>query len=381
MAHPPSPAAPATPLECDDLLAEILLRLPPHPASLARASLVCTRWRRLARDPAFLRRLRALHRAPPVLGFFHNSPCSPRFLSCAAPGGSRSPGRLARAAAALRRDADDGVWWLADCRRGRALLRARDWAELLVWDPVAAERREIPAPRRLRGGASCCNAAVLGPAAADDDCRSGAFRVVVVFTTQRRAFACVYSSAAGSWGEPVSAEMPSSTCELSEEPGALAGNALYWLLGDSSILEFHLGDQRLALVERPLEIFGIYKRNIRVVKSEGGGLGIAAADNFSLHLWAREIDHDGTAKWVLHKAIDLCALLALPSAQPRVGPIPVWISGLGEDGNVVFLRTMVGIFVVWLETMQFKNVTNSVLMKTVYPYASFYVPGEFDSGL
>jgi hypothetical protein len=34
----------------------------------------------------------------------------------------------------------------------------------------------------------------------------------------------------------------------------------------------------------------------------------------------------------------------------------------------------VGIFVVWPQTKQFKMLTNSVLIKTVYPYASFYVP-------
>ena len=57
-----------------------------------------------------------------------------------------------------------------------------------------------------------------------------------------------------------------------------------------------------------------------------------------------------------------------------MGSIPVWISGLGEDGDVVFLRTIVGMFVLWPETMQFKMVTNNVLMKTVYPYAKFYFP-------
>jgi hypothetical protein len=39
---PHSPAV-KTPLEDDDLLSEILLRLPPQPSSLPRASLVCKR--------------------------------------------------------------------------------------------------------------------------------------------------------------------------------------------------------------------------------------------------------------------------------------------------------------------------------------------------
>ncbi|PVH66002.1 hypothetical protein PAHAL_1G123500 [Panicum hallii] len=60
-----SPApAPAPPLDNDDLLSDILLRLPPLPSSLPRASLVCKCWRRLVFAPAFVRSFRARHRAP-----------------------------------------------------------------------------------------------------------------------------------------------------------------------------------------------------------------------------------------------------------------------------------------------------------------------------
>ncbi|XP_073357776.1 uncharacterized protein [Aegilops tauschii subsp. strangulata] len=61
----------APPLDDDDLLSEILLRLPPLPSSLPRASAVCKRWRSLASDPAFSRRFRLHHRRnPPLLGCF-----------------------------------------------------------------------------------------------------------------------------------------------------------------------------------------------------------------------------------------------------------------------------------------------------------------------
>ncbi|KAK1667406.1 hypothetical protein QYE76_055565 [Lolium multiflorum] len=49
-----SPAV--TPLEDDDLLYEILLRLSPQPSSLPRASAVCKRWCLLVSDPGFFRR-------------------------------------------------------------------------------------------------------------------------------------------------------------------------------------------------------------------------------------------------------------------------------------------------------------------------------------
>ncbi|TKV94432.1 hypothetical protein SEVIR_9G294500v4 [Setaria viridis] len=368
-----SPATLAPPLDNEDLLSLILIRLPPLPSSFSSASLVCKRWHRLVRGPDFLHRLRAFHRTPPVLGFFHNSPDSPRFVAIQGMSGIR----IAAAVRDLRRDGAGGMWWFVDCRHGRALLRSRDWVDLLVWDPITDHRSLIIVPDQVRAGASDCNAAVLCPGATG--CGCSPFSVVVVSTRGHCAFACVYSSLTRAWGELFSIPTPSLECELTEEPGTLVGDAMHWLLGESSILEFRLDDQRLALVERPLETFSVYKRNIRVLRSEDGVLGLAAVKNFSLHLWAREADHCGTAKWVLRRAIELCTLLELPLMQPRVGSIPVWISGLGEDGNVVFLRTTVGMYVLWTKTMQFKMVTNNVLMKTVYPYAKFYfLEGSFN---
>ncbi|CAN6299820.1 unnamed protein product [Urochloa humidicola] len=365
-----SPAALAPPLDNEDLLSLILFRLPPLPSSFSSVSLVCKRWHRLVRDPGFLSRLRAFHRTPPVLGFFHNSPDSARFVAIQGISGMH----MASAVLDLRRDGAGRMWWFVDCRHGRSLLRSRDWADLLVWDPITGHRSLIIVPYEFRARASDLNAAVLCPSGAPG-CGS-IFSVVLVFTIGHNAFACVYSSQTRAWGDLVSTPMPSLESELTEEPGALVGDAMYWLLGESSILEFQLGDQRLALVERPLETFSVYKRNIRVVNSDRGILGLTAVKNFSLHLWAREAGHCGSAsaKWVLHRAIELRTLLELPLTQPRVGSIPVWISGLCEDSGAVFLRTMLGMFVVWPETMQFKMVTNNVLMKTVYPYAKFHFP-------
>nr|CAB3451812.1 unnamed protein product [Digitaria exilis] len=64
---------PPPPELMDELVEEVLLRLPlDSPAHLAGAALVCRRWRRLVSGSAFRRRLRDLHRAPPMLGFLCN---------------------------------------------------------------------------------------------------------------------------------------------------------------------------------------------------------------------------------------------------------------------------------------------------------------------
>uniref|UniRef100_A0ACD6A3M5 Uncharacterized protein n=1 Tax=Avena sativa TaxID=4498 RepID=A0ACD6A3M5_AVESA len=64
--------SPASLPDNEDMLWEILLRLPPQPSSLPRASAVCKRWRGLVTDPRFLRRFRAHHRKPPLLGVFQS---------------------------------------------------------------------------------------------------------------------------------------------------------------------------------------------------------------------------------------------------------------------------------------------------------------------
>ncbi|XP_006662178.2 uncharacterized protein LOC102703339 [Oryza brachyantha] len=374
-APPPPPPADSAP---DDLLAEILLRLPPHPSSLSRASLVCKRWRRLARDPGLLRRLRAFHRTPPVLGYFHNSPDLPRFVPTEA-----SPGRITVEASSLRRNGEDGMWWFVDCRHGRALLRSRDWTDLLVWEPMTGERRCIPVPSQMLSGASGRSAAVLCTAAGvDGGCHSSPFHVVVVFASRGRVSACTYSSLTGAWGDLISTVVP-SPCEVYEEsPALVVGESLYWLLNRGSILEFGFSNQSLALIDHPVEMNAVRMSSIRAVRVEDDVLALGFLEDFSLHLWARKAAEDGAFKWMPHMSIELDKLLPLPMAveqnwpveHNRSGVLRLWISGFSEDGNLVFIRTVAGIFLVWLETLKFRKVSGSLLMKTIYPYASFYVP-------
>nr|CAB3490816.1 unnamed protein product [Digitaria exilis] len=119
----------ASPLDVDDLLADILVRLPTLLTSLPCASLVCARWRRLVTDPIFLRRFRARHWEP--LGVFHTSfqsgheHLSFSFISDPPPG-SILPDRFS--VPACCQDAgggggdDDYTWNVRGCRHGRVLL-------------------------------------------------------------------------------------------------------------------------------------------------------------------------------------------------------------------------------------------------------------------
>ncbi|CAL4916089.1 unnamed protein product [Urochloa decumbens] len=363
---PPAPPLPLPlPLDDDDLLSEILLRLPPHPACLLRASLVCTRWRRLLRDPGFLRRSRAFHRTPPVLGLFRISLRGGRFVPI-----GEAPDRVPAAGFALP---DPASWVLLGCRHGRALLRSRPgWLQILVWDPITGHRRCVRLSR-LGSHVKACSATVLGDPVGLGR-REGSFRVAFVFTGSGRASACVYSSETGAWGRLITAEAPCD--DVSIKPSALVGDAVYWLLDDGGILELHLGKEKkesLALVEPPPEAQSLYVLNIQLMEAEAGVLGFAGVmqNSYSLHLWAREAGRDGTANWVLRTAIDLggfaAPLLGVTTWIMMVPPIK--IIGVDEAGNFAFLKTIFGIFMLSLDALLLKKVSDVQLMEFVRPQA------------
>ncbi|XP_044378162.1 uncharacterized protein [Triticum aestivum] len=94
----------------DDAIREILLRIPPdEPASLVRASAVCTTWLEIISDPAFFRDYRAFHGAPPVLGYLHNKSYESHGVARFDPTGAFCP---------LVRDRRN--WHAADSRHGPA---------------------------------------------------------------------------------------------------------------------------------------------------------------------------------------------------------------------------------------------------------------------
>jgi hypothetical protein len=229
-----SPAA--DPMEDDDLLSEILLRLPPQPSSLPRASLVCTRWRRLVSDPGFFRRFRLHHRRnPPLLGLFDRYQDLPFVPTLEAP--NRVPPRR------FSLQADDVVCpFSLGCRHGLELLYLPKSLQILVWDPITGDQHRIALPPRFCAKGLIVNGAVLRDQAAGH----AHFQVVLVTAADddddddnhgRLALACVYLSETGVWGDlistPIPSEVPSpddldwSPTVVKPEAAVLVGDSLY----------------------------------------------------------------------------------------------------------------------------------------------------------
>ncbi|KAL6630936.1 hypothetical protein ACP70R_028276 [Stipagrostis hirtigluma subsp. patula] len=364
-----SPAPAALP-DDDDLLREILLRLPPLPSSLPRASLVSKRWRRLVADPQFLRRFRARHhRTPPLLGFFfacHSGQLV--FIPTLDPPDCIPPARFSlpqRLGQSLR---------LLGCRHGLALLIDYAQLEAVVWDPVTGRQHRVVFPPEFKIGVEhhYYNGAVLSSASDGNNLVLRPFKLVLVraHIWSAVASACLYESESEKWGDISSAAVPSSSLFQSS---VLIGNALCWLLSMSSgILEFNLDRQSLAVIRKPVDADCTDESCFQVLRMEGNGLGLAVLSKYSIQLWGRKADSDGVFRWVLQKTVELDKLL---SPRPSINTWPVAIMGFDEDSNVIFLGTAVGYLMIQAESMQFTKFVESTVINFCYPYTGLYTAG------
>lgn len=371
----------------DDALGEVLVRVPPHPATLARASLACKGLHRFIGGAEFHRTFQEHHKStpPPLLGFFHDDQSLPNnFLPI-----GDSPDRVSAAAF----DPKDHGWRLVDSRHGRVLLQSPDRARFLVWDPAAGRRRYIDAPPamqhadhfllRFNNAAVVCSCDAPGHVDHHSDCHDCPFSVVFVAAPDAgTTLAYLYSSELGLWNEVASADLSSSLwIRISDRPVALVRNVLYWTLVhetswlQSSILAFDLQTHRLYLIEQPVYIFDAEQENVQVMETEDGLLGLVAACGFSLQLWVlREYNGRGTERWSMPNQIDLYALALGPMDSTDQFDM-VWILSV-EGSRVVFVRTEAGIFEVdlWTEVPN-RRICDAYDIQAFYPYKSFYYRG------
>ena len=373
--RPRSPP-PVPPLDDDNLLSEILLRLPPDPSSLPRASLVSKRWLGLVSDPGFSRRFRLHHRGnPPLLGFFDPL----HFVPTMDP-----PNRVPDGRFSLCPDGKDwgGIFMPLGSRHGLLLVFHLSRKLLLVSDPFNVDQHRLAVPPEFDMESARFSGAVFR---ATGDILH--FQVVLVTTEtdeqqHTRVIARVYSSETGGWGDRISTPLPSklpTKSRMDFTMGVLVGHSLYWLFNDRSataeildgILEFDLERQILAVKPVPVDIL---KKNIyqfQVMRADGGGLGILFLSNFSAQLWKMETDSDGVASWVLGKTVELDMLLSLNTEDGE----SLILQGFAEYNNVVFLRTHTNLFTIQLESLQFKKVFKPNFMTHYHPFESVYAAG------
>ncbi|TVU41798.1 hypothetical protein EJB05_15350, partial [Eragrostis curvula] len=340
----------------DELVGEILLRLPPdEPADILRVSLVCKRWCRLLSDPAFGRRYRELHRAPPLLGFFHNmyeSGPLPRFVSTVA-----SPCSLpALHCSSL---------WVLDCRHGRVLIHRFAPTDLVMFDPLTGEQQHLPLPPYPH--ISYAGAVLCAVAGCDHlDCHRGPFLVVFVGTDDDApTWASVYSSETGAWSASSSIVIDS---HIEAWPSLRIGNSLYFMVAQGIfILRYDLAGTGFSVIDVPDE----YEEMGTFVMVEDGRLGFVGVEDRSLHLWSwQEAGPDGSAGWRQCRVIELTTLLPISDTTDSIEVV-----GYVEGTDTIFLSTNVGIFTLKIKSGQVKKVGESGPYSAIIPCTGFYLPG------
>ncbi|XBI42578.1 hypothetical protein VPH35_126890 [Triticum aestivum] len=226
-----SPAA----LEDDDLLGEILLRLPPMPSSLPRASAVSKRWQGLVTDHGFLRRFRAHDREPPLLG---------------------------------------GA------------------VDVLVCDHTTSSQHRLLIPPEFKGryinGAVLCASRERGHM--HGDCHSTPFKVVLLLVCAKngRPLTSVYSSETDTWADLISTEVQYHGC-FDDYFSTLVGNVLYWSFKYvmKGILWFDLERQILDVLEGPPHMY--HSGNHQIIQAEDGAVGLAMMSHHynNIQMWQR----------------------------------------------------------------------------------------------
>ncbi|CAN6360391.1 unnamed protein product [Urochloa humidicola] len=371
---PPSSPAPVSLPDNDDLIWEILLRLPPLPSSLPRASLVCKRWHRLVSDTQFLRRFRAHHRKPPLLGIFSlNFDKDDRPIHVFSPT-LAAPNRIPPARFTFPHQPGEHLFFLG-CRHGLALLFNRSKLQAVVWDPITGLRFSTSLPPEMntnhldrRCVPDSYNGAVMR-----NRC-SGTFKVVMVLSNLlcKLAWACVYESESGKWGNIISTVVPSSTSL--DQPSVLIGNAICWLIHYKGfgVLRFHIDKQSLDVVQMPGDIHDTIDSRVALLRTVDGGLGIAVLSKQKIQLWGQAAISDCVVGWVMQKTIELDKLISL---TPSMETYPTTIVGFEEDNNVIFLWTSIGVFMIQLESMKATALSKDNCVQMFYPYTSFYTAG------
>uniref|UniRef100_A0A0E0E734 F-box domain-containing protein n=1 Tax=Oryza meridionalis TaxID=40149 RepID=A0A0E0E734_9ORYZ len=327
----------APPELTDDVVEEILLRLPPDdPSCSARASAVCKPWRRLLSDPVFLRRHRAFHRrrAPPLLGFIHHFTDEPvRRIPCFARFGPTTAFRPA--------EQERKGWWALDCRHGRVLFQC-SYVELAVWDPMTGDVRRQREPDDIVCAFSTAAVLCAVPGCDHHDCHGGPFVLVFVGNDGvyegnfLMASASSYSSETGTWTAPSTVEHDESL-ELESKPSVLAGDAVHFLTYfGKAILRYDLTNLELSVILPPVA-YG--DGDALLMTAEDGELGLALFDGeASIHLWARVAGAaGGDPGWVRRNMINLYAVL--PFFDPAHS---LSLVGFAEGTDIIFLHTTHG---------------------------------------
>jgi hypothetical protein len=193
-----------------------------------------------------------------------------------------------------------------------------------------------------------------------------------------RAFVCLYESESNAWGNIISTAFSFEHVISPLVPSVLVGNALYWMIDANCILEFDLERQNLVVIDQLVDTHVTHYHSFKILRTEDNGLGLAiTSGGLSIQLWERKSNSDGVLQWVLAKTLQLHKLLKLePGMEDYADAL---ILGHDEYSNVIFVSITTSVFMIQLESLQYKKVVEHHFFRvitTYYPYTNFYATGK-----
>ncbi|XBI23436.1 hypothetical protein VPH35_048687 [Triticum aestivum] len=364
----------------DDMLWEILLRLPPQPSSLLRASTVCKRWRRVATDPDFLRCFRAHHRKAPLLGLLVcGNNHEKEFHSVMDPPNRIHPKHF------ILGHYNKLRYYVLSCRHGRVLIEDIKSKEVVVCDPITGEQHRLSVPPEFDmnnlSGAVLCAAGEQGHV--HGSCHSSPFKVVMLsmyIHNNRRPLVRVFSSETGKWGNLISIETQPKTIYGPCSSNTLVGNAVYWLsrYGRDDIVEFDLEGQNLSLIKGPRRMndFGICQ--CQIIQIDDSIVGVAILSYHDIQVWWREVNSEGVSIWLSQRTVALHNIL---NTLPQISETIPWnkLMGYDEDTNAIFLYMHDSAYMIQLKSMHSSKL-DVRYSREYYPFRSFYLQGTTIAG-
>ena len=159
----------------DDLVAEILVRLPPCPRHVLAISEACTKWRQLIGSNHFRTITLSHHGGFPLLGLFTNSTEDKRFVR----EHYLDPNIFQMVT--IPTESQSGRVYVLACRNGMVLLNSPDSrSPLVTWDPIRNIKMNINKPPCWWMG-TYDNATIL--CSRNHDCHSSNFWIVWISTS------------------------------------------------------------------------------------------------------------------------------------------------------------------------------------------------------
>lgn len=162
------------------------------------------------------------------------------------------------------------------------------------------------------------------------------------------------------------------TQRSARKPGVLVGDAVYWLLPESRILEFDTERRILSLISGPVHSAGSPYWQSHLVLTEAKELGYAMLMDTegSIKLWKR--DTGNAAGWSMHRSVQVDKCLPRISMPMQVKPS---LLGFHEESNAIFVWIDAGLFLIQLESMQSRMLCQGVGDFEIYPFSGFYHRG------